>query len=205
MAANGHQTPSPTIVLASSSRYRAQLLSRYFPRFSTVSAPIDESAHGGEVPQSLALRLAAAKAEHVANQQPDSIIIGCDQVAALQDGGTSRLLGKPGGRDQAFEQLIQMSGKTVYFYTACCVMDTRDNSRTTFCDPYQIVIRPLSPALIDAYLAREQPYDCSASIKSEGLGGALIAAHHGTDPATLIGLPLIKLLDALASLGLHPL
>lgn len=199
-------TQNLPIVLASSSPYRRELLLPVFPELETESPGVDEIIRAGEPPKQLAMRLASEKAQAVANRRPNSIVIGCDQVAALKPGtGELLILGKPGNFDTAYEQLSACQDKTVEFYSACCVINTRNDRKQCFVDLYCITFRPLDSDQIKSYLQREQPYDCAGSIKSEGLGASLIKAHAGKDPATLIGLPLIDLLDALANEGIQPL
>lgn len=189
------------IVLASASPYRSQLLSRILDQFTTDSANIDETPHNNEQACELATRLAASKAQKVAGRHTNALIIGSDQVAVLESHSNPLIMGKPGGFEQAFKQLQQCSGHTVAFYSACCLIDTQHRTQAAFIDKYAIKFNKLDNKQIKNYLHKEQPYDCAGSIKSEALGIALIEKFIGNDPSTLIGLPLIKLISALAQFG----
>ena len=190
------------LVLASSSRYRTELLGRILPHFSSCSADIDESLTIDEPAYSLAERLARQKALKVAQQYPDHWVLGCDQVAILNTNSETQILGKPGSFEKATVQLQACSGKTVEFYTACSLLCEDTGEQHDFSDSYWLTFKHLEPATIYRYLQREKPYDCAGSIKSEGLGVALIERYQGDDPSTLIGLPLIKLVDQLESIGI---
>ena len=187
------------IVLASTSRYRRELLERLRISFTTADPGVEEQEHPGERPEAMAERLARAKAMAVAAAHPDALIIGCDQVAVSR--GT--ILGKPGSRENAVRQLRQMSGREATFYTALCVHDAASGRTSSRVVPYLVRFRALDDAAIERYLEREQPYDCAGSAKSEGLGIALIARMQGEDPNALIGLPLIALVDLLAEHGVQ--
>lgn len=196
---------NPLIILASSSPYRAQLLARLQLPFHTASPDIDETPFTNEAPQETALRLAQQKAESLSEQFPDTIIIGSDQVATL-DG---LQIGKPGNHEKALKQLQLMRGREVVFHTALCVLDNRNSERSSNsrlqlhnCQT-RVQFRDLSDAELDAYLRIEQPYDCAGSAKNEGLGIAIIAAIHSTDPSSLTGLPLISLCGMLRQLGIQ--
>ncbi len=187
------------IVLASTSRYRRELLDRLQIPFSAVSPGIEEAARAGEPPEAMATRLATAKALAVAKDHPDALIIGCDQVA-VSDG---KVLGKPGNHENAARQLRELSGRDAIFYTALCVHDARSGRTATRGVPYRVKFRILDDDTIGRYLEREQPYDCAGSAKSEGLGIALIERMDGEDPNALIGLPLIALVDLLGEHGVQ--
>jgi len=144
------------------------------------------------------LRLAQLKARAVKERFPDALIIGSDQVAVLE--GTQ--LGKPHTHENAVKQLRFMRGKTVGFHTALCLYNSRTDRMQAEVVPYFVTFRELTDAQIEGYLLKEQPYNCAGSAKSEGLGIALIARMEGTDPNALVGLPLIKLVEMLASEGL---
>lgn len=189
----------PPLVLASGSRYRAELLQRLAWPFAICVAGTDESPLPGEVPAATALRLAGAKARAVAPQNPDSLIIGSDQVAEL-DG---RPIGKPGSRPTAARQLAEASGRTMDFHTGLALLDTRTGQLRTRLVTTRVRYRALSPAVIEAYLDREDALDCAGSAKSEGLGIALLADMQTPDATALVGLPLIALCDLLAEAG-HP-
>jgi len=190
-----------TLVLASTSPFRRQLLDRLGLRFQTAAPNCDETRLGDEPPQALVQRLAEAKARAVAAQFPDALIIGSDQVACLDE----QVLGKPGTRERALEQLRQASGRRVTFATGLCLFDARKAQAQTCCEPYQVRFRVLSEAEILAYIDREQPLNCAGSFKSEGLGIALFERLEGADPTSLIGLPLIRLCELLRNAGVDPL
>lgn len=185
------------LVLASSSPYRRELLSRLQLPFSVAVPAIDESPRRGEMPEQLVARLAIEKAQAVAKLHPDALIIGSDQSATL-DG---EVLGKPHGYDAAFAQLRRTQGREIVFYTGLCLLRTATGRVQQRVVPFHVGYRSLSDADIAAYLKKEQPYDCAGSAKAEGLGIALIARMHGEDPNALIGLPLIALVDMLAAEG----
>lgn len=189
------------LVLASTSVYRKELLSRLGLSFVTVSPKCDESSLADETAEQLVARLAQLKALSVTQQFPDSIIIGSDQVASL-DG---MLLTKPGNHANATRQLEQASGRKVVFYTGLCVMNTTNFESWVKVCPYTVYFRKLSSAQIEAYLERETPYDCAGSFKSEGLGVALFEKMEGDDPSSLIGLPMIALVGLLEQAGLSVL
>jgi septum formation protein len=178
------------------------LLERLQLPFSCQSPDVDESPRPAEPPAELARRLAAAKARAVAGRQADdaapAIIIGSDQVAECE----GALLGKPGKRSSALQQLSQVSGKTVYFHTAVHVVHTASGAFEEHLDQTRVRFRALDPDTIERYLAREPALDCAGAFKSEGLGIALVEALCSDDPTALIGLPLIWLSGALRSFGL---
>lgn len=191
------ETRNPKLVLASTSPYRKELLSRLKVPFEVAAPEVDETPLPGEAPQDTALRLAQLKARAVKEKFPDALIIGSDQVAVLE--GTQ--LGKPHTHDNAVKQLRFMRGKTVGFHTALCLYNSRTDRMQAEVVLYLVSFRDLSDAQIEGYLRKEQPYNCAGSAKSEGLGIALIAKMEGSDPNALIGLPLIRLVDMLASEG----
>jgi septum formation protein len=189
--------PGRTLVLASTSRYRRDLLSRLGLPFTAVAPHADETPFPGETPAATALRLAAAKARSIVADWPQALIIGSDQVADA-DG---MAVGKPGSAAAARAQLARLSGRTVVFHTGVALLDAATGlCRTALVDVCSR-FRALSPATIDAYLAREQPYDCAGSVKSEGLGIALFEAIESDDPTALVGLPLISVVSMLAAAG----
>jgi MAF protein len=187
--------PLPPLVLASTSPFRRELLERLGLPFATASPDVDESARPGEAAEQLVLRLAEAKARAVADAYPDALIIGSDQVAEL--GGA--VLGKPGNRERAIEQLSRASGQTVVFRTGLCLLRAADGHVQRACEPFEVHFRTLTRAQIAAYVDREQPFGCAGSFKAEGLGIALFERLEGADPNALIGLPLIRLVDMLAA------
>lgn len=189
------------LVLASTSRYRAELLARLGLAFTTASPGVDEAALPGEAPAQVALRLAEAKARAVAANHPGALVIGSDQLAEL-DG---RTLGKPGSVAAARAQLGACSGKVVNFHTALCVVDTRVAPpvarRAAACT--RVVFRALDAEAIARYVQAEQPLDCAGSFKAEGLGIALFERIDSQDPTALVGLPLIALARLLRECGLR--
>jgi len=182
-----------TLILASSSPYRKELLARLNLPFETMSPEIDESSLTNELPQDTALRLAQLKARKIAESYSQALVIGCDQVATL-DG---LQLGKPGTHENAAKQLKMMRGRTVTFHSALCLYNAETQHMQAEVVPYEVTFRELTDEQIERYLRIEEPYNCAGSAKSEGLGIALIASMHGTDPNALIGLPLIKLISML--------
>jgi septum formation protein len=189
----------PQLILASTSRYRHELLSRLRLPFDAVAPDVDESALPGEAPAALAERLALAKARAVAARFPDAIVIGSDQVADL----AGEAIGKPGSHEAAFAQLRRMSGREVIFQTAVAVvapgLAAIDRAEV------RVRVRELSDAAIEAYLRADQPYDCAGSAKVESLGIALLDAVESDDPTALVGLPLIRACALLRRAGLEPL
>jgi septum formation protein len=190
-------TESPRLVLASSSVYRKELLSRLQLPFTVDVPDIDETPQAGETPSATALRLAREKAAAVAARHPGSLVIGSDQVATLND----EQIGKPGNHAAALAQLQKMRGKEVIFHTALCLWDGR--SATAQVEDIQTVVkfRDLSDAELDAYLRIEQPYDCAGSAKNEALGIAILERIDSSDPTALTGLPLIALTGMLRNAG----
>ena len=187
-----------SLILASTSVYRRELLARLRLPFETARPDVDENPHGNERPRQLAERLAFEKARAVARRFPGHWIIGSDQVADL--GGQS--LGKPGSFERAADQLSAASGRSVAFHTAICLLRQQDNRVLRACDLTTVHFRALTAGEIDHYLHAEQPYDCAGSFKSEGLGIALLDAIHSDDPTALIGLPLIRTCRMLRAAGL---
>ena len=176
-----------TLILASTSPYRRELLQRLRLPFSCSKPAVDESALPGEAPQALAARLAPAKAAAVAATTADAWVIGSDQVAEL-DG---RALGKPGTREAAIAQLESMSGRSVAFHTAVCLMHAPRS--WVAADVTTVRFRPLERREIERYVDAESPLDCAGSFKCEGLGISLFEAIESHDPTALVGLPLIAL------------
>ena len=192
---------APHIVLASTSIYRRELLTRLQIPFSVAAPDVDETPLADELPQDTALRLAQLKAQTVAAAFPQALIIGSDQVAVL-DG---MQLGKPYTHENAVKQLRFMRGKKVIFYTALCLLNSLTGKSQIGVVSYAVHFRQLSDSQIEHYLTKEQPYNCAGSAKTEGLGIALIASMHGDDPNALIGLPLIALVEMLANEGVDVL
>ncbi len=185
------------LILASTSSFRRELLARLGLPFSTQAPDADESRLPGEEAPALAARLAEWKARAVARREPAALIIGSDQVATL-DG---EIIGKPGDHERAVLQLRRASGRTVIFYTGLCLLDSATGQCQVAVKQFQVAFRPLTAAMIERYLRREQPYQCAGSFKSEGLGIALFERLEGDDPTSLIGLPLIKLTRMLEATG----
>ena len=194
-------TAAPRLILASTSRYRRELLERLRLPFEVASPAVDETPLPGEAPAALAERLALAKAQAVAAREPAAVVIGSDQVAEL-DG---RAIGKPQTHERATAQLHAMSGRRVVFHTAVAVVRGDSGYARGLLAPVAVTFRTLSALEIEDYLRAEQPYDCAGSAKSEGLGIALLAAIESDDPTALIGLPLIRTCALLREAGLDPL
>jgi len=186
------------VVLASSSQYRRAVLSKLNIEFQTASPDVDETALPGETPQQLVTRLAEKKAMAIAKNHPNALIIGSDQVAVI-DG---RILGKPGSFEVAKQQLNDASGKTITFLTGLCLFNSVSQQAQVECVPFNVHFRDLTEQQIENYLHAEEPYDCAGSFKSEGFGICLFEKLEGDDPNTLIGLPLIRLIDMLNNEGL---
>lgn len=186
------------LVLASTSRYRRELLARLALPFETAAPDVDETPRAGEAPRELALRLALEKAQAVAARKPQAIVIGSDQVADLH----GQPLGKPGTHERAAAQLARMSGQTVLFHTAVAVVQASRGFAQSSLATVTVRFRTLDAATIERYLLAEQPYDCAGSAKSEGLGIALLQAIESDDPTALIGLPLIRSAQLLRAAGL---
>lgn len=194
------QSP-PALILASTSRYRRELLERLRIPFTVQSPEVDETPLPGEAPAVLAVRLALAKAQAVAALHPEVIVIGSDQVADL-DG---QPIGKPGTHERAIAQLQAMRGKQIVFQTAVAVVCQSRGFAGHDLAPVIVRVRDLSDAEIETYLRAEEPYDCAGSAKSEGLGISLLSAIESDDPTALIGLPLIRTCSLLREAGLNPL
>ncbi len=189
---------SVPIVLASTSRYRRELLGRLNLPFEVAAPRVDESRLAHEAPQALALRLARAKAQAVQHAWPEALIIGSDQVAVVDDA----FLDKPGNFDTAFAQLKLMRGKAVVFYTALCLLNSRTAREQVAIVPVTVHMRDASDQQITRYLLAEEPYDCAGSARIEALGITLVEKMDGDDPNALIGLPLIALCGMLRNEGI---
>lgn len=189
------------LILASTSRYRRELLSRLHIPFEVVSPDVDETPLANETPSATALRLSVLKAQAAASQFPDALIIGSDQVLMLD----SEQLGKPGNHENAFAQLKKMQGKAMVFHTALTLLNSKTGRTQTRDVPTVVHIRKLSDAQIEAYLKKEQPYDCAGSARSESLGIALMERMDSPDPTALIGLPLMALTEMLMNEGVDVL
>jgi septum formation protein len=194
-------TDRPALILASTSRYRRELLARLRLPFEVQAPEVDESPLTGELPAATARRLALAKARAVAQARPDALVIGSDQVAEL-DG---KAIGKPGSHERALEQLRSMSSRTVVFHTAVAMICLASGFEAEHLVPVTVRVRRLADVEIEHYLQAEQPYDCAGSAKSESLGIALLDAIESDDPTALVGLPLIRTCAMLRAAGLDPL
>ncbi len=181
------------LILASSSIYRRELLERLQIPFTCISPEVDETPLNDELPQQTALRLAQEKAKKIAMTESNALIIGCDQVATLDN----LQLGKPLTHENATKQLILMRGREVIFHSALCLYNASTKTMQAEVVPYVVQFKHLSDAQIENYLQKEQPYHCAGSAKSEGLGIAIIEKMVGEDPNALIGLPLIRLINML--------
>ncbi|VVD97909.1 Maf family nucleotide pyrophosphatase [Pandoraea anhela] len=190
--------PLPSLILASGSRYRRELLERLRLPFTVDVPDIDETPAPGETPHDTSLRLAREKAQAVASRHPDAIIIGSDQVATFE----GRQIGKPGNFENAMAQLRDMRGKVVEFHSALCVHDARTGQSEATDVVTRVKFRHLPDDVLAAYLHAETPYDCAGSAKSEGLGIMLLESIETDDPTALIGLPLIALTTLLMQTGI---
>ena len=190
-----------SLVLASTSRYRRELLERLRLPFEVHAPDVDEAPWAGEAPRDTAVRLALAKAEAVARLHPEAVVIGSDQVADLDGVG----LGKPGDHANATAQLRVMRGRVVVFQTGVAVVCRAAGYRESALVPVAVRFRALDDAEIERYLQLEQPYDCAGSAKAEALGIALCEAIDSDDPTALIGLPLIRTCALLRGAGIDAL
>jgi MAF protein len=187
------------LLLASSSVYRRELLNRLHLPFICSAPDIDESHRPDESAVALVKRLAEEKARALAGSHPRHLIIGSDQVAAL-DG---QIIGKPHTFEKAREQLLAASGKRVSFLTGLAVLNSTTGHCQVDCIPFTVHMRTLDTARIERYLRIEQPYDCAGSFKAEGLGVSLFQSTEGPDATSLVGLPLIRLVDMLLAEGVQ--
>lgn len=190
-----------TIVLASTSPFRRELLERLGIPFAVAAPKYEERIGQGTEPAELVRQLALGKALSLADDFPDAIIIGSDQV--LVTGG--EIIGKPGTPEKAREQLRRMSGAAHIFYTGLAVVDTATMATDTACIPFTVTLRDLTDGEIENYVRREDPVACAGSFKIEGLGIALMERLEGEDFTSLIGLPLIRLVSILRGMGINPL
>lgn len=192
---------SQPLVLASTSVYRCELLKRLHIPFRTAAPDVDETPLSGEGAKQTSWRLSREKAQAVAANHPDALIIGSDQVALLGE----EQIGKPLTHDNALRQLRAMRGQSVNFYTALTLLNARTGEMQTEVAENCVSFRDVSDNEIESYLRKEQPYHCAGSAKSEGLGIALISRIEGDDPNALIGLPLILLVSMLRKQGVSVL
>ena len=191
--------PKRTLILASSSPFRRELLQRLQLPFQVFAPDIDEQPFAHETPPALVERLALSKARAIAQLHPDALVIGSDQVA-VQDG---HIVGKPGDHASAVQQLREASGRRVVLHTGLALVDAASGRSQCEVVPFAAVFRHLDDEEIERYLRAEKPYNCAGSLKSEGLGIALLKRFEGDDPTALIGLPLITLCRMLAKEGLR--
>lgn len=189
------------IILASSSRYRQEVLSKLGLPFTVCVPNIDESPRPHEAPADLVLRLAIAKARAVLPTRQHALVIGSDQVAVCN----GAILGKSHTHDNAVKQLRETSGQTITLYTGLALINSESGRVQSDVVPFRVVMRALSDSQIENYLRKELPYDCAGSVKSERLGVALLERFEGEDPNALIGLPLIRLVRMLETEGVSPI
>ncbi len=193
------------ILLASSSPYRKQLLEKLQLPFECASPDIDESIQKNEKPEDYVQRLAVEKAKALAAEYPNHLIIGSDQCAVLKQEAKYTVLGKPHTVENAIKQLSQASGQSVTFLTGLCVYNSKTDQHSSLVEPFIVHFRELTQAQIERYIEQEKPLGCAGSFKSEGLGIRLFKALEGRDPNSLIGLPLIALVDLLEQQGIQVL
>ena len=192
---------SPRLVLASASQARKSVLTKLKIPFETFAPSIDESVLSGESPTQLVERLSLAKAKKVSQQYPSHLIIGSDQIAVV----AGQMVGKPQNRKDAIGQLTAASGETVTLFTGIALLNSKSGNTQLDVLPYRVVFRELTQSTIENYIDTDQPFDCSGSLRSEGLGIALLKEFDGSDSNILLGLPLIRLIDMLANENIYPL
>lgn len=185
------------LVLSSSSPYRKAVLDKLGIAFSVEVPDIDENIQDGESPEQLVTRLAQEKAAAIQGRYPRALIIGADQIALLN----GRILGKPGNKENAIEQLTAESGQRVKFLIGLCLFNSETGNLQVSCENFTVEFRQLSQQQIEYYVEKDKPYNCAGSFKSEGLGMALFVKLSGDDPNALLGLPLIKLVSMLENEG----
>jgi septum formation protein len=183
----------PKLVLASSSPFRKMLLDRLLVPFETINPEIDETPIIGETPLQLVKRLAVEKAQAVASDYPNSLIIGSDQVAMHGE----EIVGKPHTHERAVSQLRSASGKEIKLFTGLALINSKTQAVQADVIPFTVYFKQLSEEVIENYLRKEEPYNCAGSVRAEGLGIALLKRFEGDDPNALIGLPLIRLISML--------
>ena len=186
-----------TLVLASSSPYRRELLSRFKLPFDVFNPDIDESPRTAEKAKEISVRLAREKAFKVASHYSSSLIIGSDQTAECQN----EIIEKPNTHTNAVKQLQFLSGQVVTFYTSLCLLNTQTKKLQECVVDFEVKYKKLNAEIIESYLLKEQPYNCVGSIKSEGLGIILLDYIKGVDPTAFVGLPLIELSNMLRNEG----
>ncbi|MFW1838704.1 Maf family protein [Acinetobacter gyllenbergii] len=191
----------PELILASSSQTRKDLMDRLRLNYRCISPDIDESADGEVHADDLAKRLAYEKARVIAQQHPDAIVIGSDQVA-WREHAPYDFIGKPLSLENAIQQLQENSSQTVFFSTALSVQHLQSGFETTLVEHYQVKFRQLTLAEIERYIAIDQPLHCAGSFKCESLGISLFEKMAGDDQTTLMGLPMIQLCKILRQFGI---
>ncbi|XKM14385.1 nucleoside triphosphate pyrophosphatase [Orbaceae bacterium ac157xtp] len=189
------------LVLASTSQSRKKILTKLGLPFECIAPDCDETPLDNESAQDLVLRLAQIKAQSVADRYPNKIVIGSDQVGVLN----GKIIGKPHTVENARQQLLASSGKTICFYTGMSVMHLATQQKVTICEPFEVTFRQLSIAEIDAYIAKERPLQCAGSFKCDELGITLFDKLKGNDINSLVGLPLIQLTKIMIDMGFNPL
>jgi MAF protein len=187
------------LVLASTSPFRRALLEKLGLPFDTVAPEVDERRREGESPVALVKRLAESKARALAERFPGALLIGSDQVACLGE----EILGKPGSEEKAVAQLMAMNGRRVTFHTGLCLFNQATEKAQVICEDFHVHFRNLTEAQIRRYVEKEQPLHCAGSFKSEGYGITLFRRLEGDDPNSLIGLPLIRLVEMLENEGIE--
>ena len=191
------RSASPPLILASTSRYRAQLLARLGYPFEQLAPDCDETPQANEQPVELVQRLAIVKADSVAAKHPDAVVIGSDQVADFN----GVIMGKPENHTRAIEQLAAISGQRVIFQTGLCMTRASDQLQYSCVVATQVQFRQLDAAAIERYLLADKPYDCACSFRSESLGSAIVESMLSEDPSALIGLPVIRVASWLSRFG----
>lgn len=195
--------PAP-IILASTSPYRRSLLEKLQLAFTYEAPNVEETQLERESARAMSERLAIEKAKSVAINHRRALIIGSDQTAAIvDDSKPQQIMGKPGNKTSAINQLLACQGNTVRFYTGLCVINAETNQFSSCVETFDVVFRTLTQQQISHYVEKEQSYDCAGSFKSEGLGIALFSRMNGNDPNTLVGLPLIALCGMLEEFGVQ--
>jgi len=187
------------LILASSSAARAQVLGKLAIPFEQIPPDIDETPSSDESPQQLVKRLAIAKAYKVAKQYDNAFVIGADQVAMINN----KPVGKPITVTRAIEQLLQVSGQRITFYSGICLIDTYSGKIQSCLESYTIHFKSFDRRMASAYVAKDHPLQCAGSFRSEGLGIALTERYEGADPNTIIGLPLIRLVAMFEACGIN--
>jgi|SRR6056300_674515 MAF protein len=187
------------LILGSTSPFRAEILQKLCISFDTAAPDINESPLANESPSELVERLSVCKAKKVAETHPAALIVGSDQVACVDQ----QILGKPHTHENAIEQLRFLSGKIVSFHTGLCLFNSESGNTQSTVEVFKVYFRALTDDQIERYLRNEQPYNCAGSFKSEALGVSLFKKLEGDDPNTLIGLPLIRLVEFLSNEGLQ--